>query len=369
MMESVNYKCPACAAPLKFSDKKQSWKCNSCGNDFSLENLKAFYDEELLGAGDKPLDWENYDFNSGGGDWSQEEKDGLSQSRCQSCGAEIIMDKNTTATKCVYCGNTVILPERFSGAFRPDYVIPFQYDKNKAIEQYKNFCKGKRLLPKLFVQQNHIEEITGIYVPFWLYDCDASGILTFNAKRVLTHNDGKYIVTHTDHFRLKRAGNMRFERIPVDGSEKLADEYMEAIEPFDYAGLVEFTPAYLSGFLADKYDVTAKDGQPRVDMRVKSTVNEMLTNTVSGYNSVTVAGASYDTGKTDIKYALLPVWLLNTIYNAKTYTFAMNGQTGKLVGNLPVDKGLFWKYLLGLGAGFSAAAYALSVLLKFMGVL
>lgn len=370
MMENVSYKCPACAAPLKFRDKSQNWKCTSCGNDFTLENLKTFYDDEILEQnGDKPLDWENYDFDSGSGDWSDEEKETLLESRCESCGAEVLTDNNTSATQCVYCGNTIVIPQRFSGTFRPDYVIPFQLDKNKAIEQYMNFCKGKKLLPKLFTEQNHIEEITGIYVPFWLYDCDASGALTFNAKRVFSHSKGNYIITHTDHFRLKRAGNMTFERIPVDGSKKLADEYMEAIEPFNYAGLVEFTPAYLSGFLADKYDVTAKEGQPRVDTRVKATVKDMLSDTVSGYSSVTIEGENFNTGRTDIKYALLPVWLLNTEYNDKTYTFAMNGQTGKLVGKLPVDKGLFWKYFLGMGVGFSAIAYVISVILKFMGVL
>jgi DNA-directed RNA polymerase subunit RPC12/RpoP len=369
-MESVNYKCPACAAPLRFNDKGQNWRCASCANEFTLENLKTFNDDEILGdKGDKPLDWETYDFNSGSGDWSQQEKEELSESRCESCGAEIIMDKNTAATKCVYCGNTVIIPQQVGGVFRPDYVIPFKLDKNAAMEKYKSFCKGKRLLPKLFLRQNHIEEITGIYVPFWIYDCDVHAEVTFNAKRVISHNSGKYIITHTDHFRLKRAGLMSFSHIPVDGSKKLADEYMEAIEPFDYSGLLEFTPAYLSGYLADKYDVNAKEGQSRVDLRVKATVNDMLMSTASGYNSVSVSGVSYNTDKTDIKYALFPVWLLNTKYNDNSYTFAMNGQTGKLVGKLPIDKGLYWKYLLTMSAGFSAAAYALVVILRLLRVL
>ena len=270
-METVNYKCPACGAPLTFSDKTQNWKCKSCKNEFTLENLRDFYDKELLEANpDKPLDWENYDFDSGSGDWSEEEKADLLQCRCESCGAEVITDKNTTATRCAYCGNTVLIPERFSGVFRPDYIIPFQLDKNRAIEEYKKFCTGKKLLPKLFLKQSHIEEITGIYVPFWLYNCEASGDAVFDAKRMTTFSDSRYVTTHTDHFRVKRSGEMCFERIPVDGSQKLRDEYMEAIEPFDYRGLVDFSPAYMSGYLADKYDV--KIGRASCRERVFRTV-------------------------------------------------------------------------------------------------
>lgn len=367
-MENVSYKCPACAAPLKFSDKTQNWKCSSCSNEFTLQNLKDFYDDEIL-KNDMPLNWMEYDFTSGSGDWTESEKETLSESRCSSCGAEIIMDKNIAATKCVYCGNTVLLPVRFSGTFRPDYVIPFKYDKDMAIKQYKNFCAGKRLLPKQFLEQNHIEDITGIYVPFWLYNCDATGELVFNAKRVTSYNSGKYLVTHTDHYRINRAGNIIFSKIPVDGSVKIADEYMEAIEPFDYSQLEPFTPAYLSGFFADKYDFTAKEGQPRADERVRNSVRDMLTDTVSGYTSVSVSGESYTAKNTDIKYALLPVWILNTMHKDKPYTFAMNGQTGKLVGNLPVDKGRYFKYLLGIGLSASAAIYAAAAVLRLLGVI
>ncbi len=369
ILETVSYKCPSCSAPLTFSDQKQDWHCGSCGNEYPLETLKDIYDNDILKGGDAPLDWKDYDFQSGSGDWTEEEKAGLQQCRCKSCGAEVITDKNTAATHCAYCGNTVVIPEQLSGVFRPDYIIPFQIGKERAVEEYKKFCAGKRLLPKSFLKDNHIEEISGLYVPFWLYDCDVDGGVVFDAKRVMTHNDGKFITTHTDHYRINRAGSMRFDRVPVDGSKKLADEYMEAIEPFNYAAIAPFSPSYLSGFLSDKYDVTAKDGAPRADGRVKSTFEEALRGTVEGYSSVTVAGRSVKTGDSDIKYALLPVWLLNTRYKDDVYTFAMNGQTGKLIGKLPVDKGLYWKYLIGMGAGFSAAAFAVTLVLKAMGVL
>ncbi len=366
-MEAVNYKCPSCAAPLVFSNEKQDWKCGSCGSEFSLDTLKNIYDNDILKNGDKPLEWKNYDFSSGSGDWTEQEKEALMQCRCESCGAEIITDKTTAATRCAYCGNTVIIPAQLSGAFRPDYIIPFQIGKERAVEEYKKFCSGKRLLPKSFLKDNHIEEISGIYVPFWLYDCAVSGGVVFDGKRVMTHNDGQYITTHTDHFRISRAGSMRFDRVPVDGSKKLADEYMEAVEPFNYGALKPFSPSYLSGFLSDKYDVTAKDGAPRVDERVKSSFEEALRGTVEGYSALTVAGRSIAADDTDIKYALMPVWLLNTRYKEQVYTFAMNGQTGKLIGKLPVDKGLFWKYLVGMGMGISAAAFVIAFV--FMEVL
>jgi hypothetical protein len=231
---------------------------------------------------------------------------------------------------------------------KPDYVIPFKLDKKAAKEALQKFQNKKRLMPKFFTQESRIDSITGIYVPFWLFDADTKSHIRYNATKVKHWSDSKHDYTQTGHYSCVRSGALGFKHVPVDGSEKMDDAYMDAIEPFDYTQLVDFSTAYLAGFLADKYDVDAETSKSRANDRIKKTVEAEFLKSVSGYNSVTPASASVQFSGGTVRYALLPVWMLNTSYNGQMYTFAMNGQTGKLIGKLPVDKGRFWAYLCGI---------------------
>ena len=173
-------------------------------------------------------------------------------------------------------------------------------------------------------------------------------------------SDSDYDYTATSFYNLFRSGSLSFEHIPVDGSEKMPDDLMESLEPFDFTEAVDFRTAYLSGYFADKYDVTAEESIARANRRVKASAEDALRGTVSPtYTSVIPENSSvrFDGGKTS--YALYPVWILNTTWNGRKYTFAMNGQTGKFVGDLPVDKGIYAKYFAAIAALSAAAAYGL----------
>ena len=221
------------------------------------------------------------------------------------------------------------------------------------MEAYRNHIKGKSLLPKLFARQNHIDEIKGVYVPFWLYDADVDASLLYRATRVRTWSDSSYNYTETSYYSIKRSGSIAFDNIPVDGSTKIADDITESIEPFDLSEAVDFQTAYLSGYLADKYDVSSDDSIARANERITASTIDCFAKTVTGYSTVTNQGKSIRLANGKSKYALMPVWLLNTTYKGKKYTFAMNGQTGKLVGDLPVDKGAYWKQFGIFAAVFS----------------
>ena len=121
-----------------------------------------------------------------GSEWQEGEADGLRSYVCKSCGGEIVGDENTAATACPFCGNPVVMMGQFSGDLKPDYVIPFKLDKKAAKEALNNHYKGKVLLPKVFKDQNHIDEIKGVYVPFWLFDAGADVNIRYRATRVRT---------------------------------------------------------------------------------------------------------------------------------------------------------------------------------------
>lgn len=350
----LQYKCPCCGGYIAFDSTLGKLKCPYCDTSFDPDTLKS-YDDCL--KQDAPDDM-NWDSGEDGARFDEDE--GMNIYVCSSCGGEIITDETTAASSCPFCGNPVIFKSQLSGELKPDYVIPFKLDKKAAKEALKKHLEGRRLLPKVFKTENHIDEIKGVYVPFWLFDTDAEARVRYRATKTRVWSDSEFNYTETSFFDLGRSGSLGFEHIPVDGSRKMPDDLMESLEPFDFSQAVEFSAAYLSGYMADKYDVGADECIERANERVKESAEDALRGTISPmYDSVRVDTSSVSFSGGRRKYALYPVWILNTTWNGNKYTFAMNGQTGKFVGDLPVDKGLYGKYFAGIFATATAVAYGL----------
>ena len=358
----TNYQCPACTGPLHFVGASGKLECDYCGTSYSVAEIEAFYadknnqaiDEAREEAAQEGLQESEWDISGLSEDWGGD-ADRMKVYSCPSCGAELICDETTAATSCPYCGNPSIVPGRFAGALKPDYIIPFKLSKEDAISALKKHYARKPLLPKEFSRANHIEEIKGIYVPFWMFDAEVEGSVNFDATRSYTHRKGGYEITDTDHYKVLRSGKISFEKIPVDASSKMPDDYMDSIEPYDYSELAPFSTAYLPGFLADKYDVTAKECYERADTRCRNSFVASLEETVTGYQTCSASETDINLKRGKVHYTLIPVWLLTTKWKDKNFLFAMNGQTGKLVGQLPSS--------FGKAAGiFAAIASALSAI-------
>ena len=358
------YKCPCCGGAIAFDSTSQKLKCPYCDTEFETEAL-AGYDAGLHEDSADDMQWDT----AAGGAWQDGEENGLRSYVCKSCGGEIVGDANTAATSCPFCGNPVVMMGQFSGVLKPDIVIPFKLDKKAAKAGLMNHLSGKRLLPKVFRDQNHIDEIKGVYVPFWLFDTDADAHVRYRATKTQQWSDDSYTYTDTSYYMLQRGGSIGFEHVPVDGSSKMANDLMESIEPYDFTDAVDFRTAYLAGYFADKYDVDAEESVERANERVKKSTEEAFAATVQGYDSVKVESSTVRLSGGKVKYALYPVWLLNTTWNGQKYTFAMNGQTGKFVGDLPLDKGTAFRWTLGLSVGITAGLYALAQLLHLIGIL
>ncbi|MBQ9976187.1 MAG: hypothetical protein IJP16_06715 [Clostridia bacterium] len=355
MAELNKYKCPACSASLEFDASSQNIKCPYCDTEF---DISVFQTEESHDE----MNWDS----ASGAKWEDGDGDGVSAYVCQSCGGEIISDGNTAATKCPFCDSPIVMTGRLSGDLKPDLVIPFKLDKKAAKAALLRHVSGKKLVPKVFRDENRIDEIRGIYVPFWIHNADANGHINYRTTRVRHWSDSRYNYTETTHYRVTRGGSMRFEHVPIDASSKIANDIMESIEPFDFSEAVDFETAYLAGYLADKYDVEADVCRERINQRVKRSVEDTFRQTVNGYATVTTESSSVSLENTEVKYVLYPVWLLNTTWNGNRYTFAMNGQTGKFVGNLPLDKGAWWRWFLGVSGITAAIASLISVALYFI---
>ena len=373
----TNYQCPNCTAPLSFDETIGKLKCDFCESTFTAEEIEAIYaevdweaEEEFAREEDEKEEELRENISAEDGDWDEsamtedwgEGSDDLMVYNCPSCGAELICEKTTAATSCPYCGNASIIPGQFHGALKPDYVVPFKISKDQAVAMLKEHYKGKFLLPGSFKNENHIQEIKGVYVPFWLFDGQADADATFHATRSFVSRQGDYQVTTTQHYNVRRAGRVAFEKIPVDASSKMPDEYMDAIEPFDYKEMKPFSTAYLPGYLADKYDVVVADCSKRADDRAAETAYRALEASVTGYMTKICINKDILLKRGEVHYAMLPVWLLSTQWKGKNFLFAVNGQTGKMVGDLPVSQGKFW----GLCAALTVPLTAILSLILYL---
>ena len=350
-MSTATYTCPCCGAPLSFSGESGKLECASCGNSYELDAIQALTSAESVDR----LEFENQAESFDASEAAQ-----MQAYICKGCGAELLTEDTTTATECPYCGSPTILPERIEGGVKPEKVIPFKVTKEEAQKQFEEYFKGKRLLPNVFLQsRNRIAEMRKLYVPYWLFDCDAQANIVYDAEKRNTERRGDWEITRTRYYLVRRSGRMGFDSIPVDGSEKLDDRITESLEPYDLSAAVPFQPAVLAGALADQADVEAKDCEKRAVERVETSVSQAMRDTVTGYSSVSERSRSIYSENGRATPVLMPVWLITTQKEGKTYTFAINGQSGKLTCDVPADtkKSLLW------GGGVFAGVLAVIALI------
>lgn len=368
----TNFQCPACTGPLHFAGQSGKVECEFCGSSFTTQEIESKYakaePEKELAEGEEaevPADSEKisgeWDGSGMSEDWGAD-ADGMKTYNCKSCGAELICDSSTAATECPYCGNPTVMQNQFAGSLKPEYMIPFKITKEQAIEAMKNHYKGKKLLPRAFSSTNHMQEIKGVYVPFWLYDSKGAVNAWFKGECVHKKETSTERIVETEHYQIHRMGSVAFEKIPVDASSKMPDEYMDSIEPFNYDELTDFSVSYLPGYMADKYDVSIEDCSERADNRLVESAVQAMRNTISSrYNRVSLQSKVVNINRGKVHYALLPVWLLTTKFNGENYLFAVNGQTGKCVSKLPVDKGLAKQYFAIYAAIISVILVAIAM--------
>ena len=334
MAQEKGYKCPSCGGAMAFDPASGKLKCPFCGSDFIPEE----YDRQKAANSGAP-----------GTEWSLNADD-MQVFTCNNCGGEVIGDENTGALTCPYCDEPLVLNERFTGSLKPEFVLPFKIDKSRAKSAYGEYIAGKKLLPNIFKNDKHISDIKGVYVPFWLYDATVNASAEFDGTKETDQGDS----TKIDHFKVTRSGTMSFKHIPVDASTRMEDDLMDSIEPYDVSAAVPYSSAYMAGYLADRYDVSPEQCQPRADKRMEQTARDLIRGQVKNYDSVSEKSHTFNKLTSSYKYALYPVWILNTIWNGEKFVFAMNGQTGKLVGNVPYSKGKFFGVLFGVLAALWA---------------
>lgn len=337
-MEAVQYKCPNCSGELTFKPDKQAFGCDFCLSTFTEEEIKqACADAENSIPSPEALQTQ------------QEFSEHTNVYHCGSCGAEVICEENETATFCYYCHEPVIMSGKMSGDYTPDKVIGFKLTRENAIEKFKAWCGKRIFLPKDFNTDTQLEKMTGLYVPFWIADCDMKADFMGSAEKIRRWTSGSYRYTETKYYEIVRSAKVFTDGIPADGETKIDDLLMESIEPYNYNDAKDFSMSYLSGFFADKYDVDKVAVFPRIRSRAAEAAKNVIRNSIVGYDRVSARSENYRILNTKWQYMLLPVWFMTYRYNGEVYSFAINGQTGKLAGTPPLDKKKLALFSVGFG--------------------
>ncbi|MBQ9886185.1 MAG: hypothetical protein IJM37_04935 [Lachnospiraceae bacterium] len=328
------YFCPSCGAAMTFDAVSQRLACSHCGSNMTVEEAEKLAEHKETSA---------YEHDNGSGEAKSEEKKDSNEIDCKvyhcpTCGAEILTDRYTTATLCSFCGNPGLMEDRIEGILKPAYVIPFSIDKNNAMDIFRNWSRTGRLTPTSFKSQSNIEKLTGMYVPYWMYDIRVNVDMNAHCTRTTSQTRGDYIYTYTHNYSVNRSATGTYQKVPADASEKLNDDMMDLLEPYDYSKMVDFNESYLLGYQAERYNLNSDQTAERAVRRVSAFAESDVRGSIVGYQTTNILSKNVRADLLLTKYAMLPVWILNYRYYGKDYTTVINGETGKLVGTLPISR-------------------------------
>lgn len=337
-MAAISFKCPNCDGELIFSPETQNYKCEYCGSKFTQEEL-----DELKPAVSAESERDAAD---GRTEDETESEEGIKETEeavvysCPSCGAEIVTDATTAATFCYYCHNPVVLGERLEGKFLPNKIIPFKITRKDAEKQFLDYVGKKKFVPGAFFNKKQIECLSGVYFPYWIYDAELEGKLQGEARKIRVWRTGDTEHTETKFYHIGRNGEIDLKNLTENALKKANAELANGVMPYRFDEIKEFHMGYLSGFLAERRDIEQKEVENKMQAAMKECAEKLMRETVEGYNSVTVNSFGAVPKKEDWSYVLLPVWTVTYKgKNGKIYYYSMNGQTGKVCGELPVDYG------------------------------
>ena len=358
-MATMNYKCPNCDGPLKFNPDKQKFTCEYCLGEFMPDQVQQMnvekeqretYDEREVNS----YEQRRQEAETRG---EQEEEYPVSYT-CPSCGAEIVTSSTTAATTCFYCYNPVVLGGRLSGEFTPDRVVPFELSKDKAIERFLAMCGKKWFLPKGFAGKEQFEKLNGVYFPYWYADEQKTAHLTATGKKIRKWRSGNKEYTETKIYHVVRGGDVTINNVFERALKSESREMLQSVHPYDLGKAQPFAMSYLSGFQAEKRDLGKSDVEPVIEQKMHQYAEQVLKNTMEGYDVIETESFNEKTDLSAYTYNLMPVWMVTYKYNGEIIPFAINGQTGKAYGHLPIAAGK----LAGVSAAVAVIVFILGVL-------
>ncbi|MGN1206708.1 MAG: hypothetical protein ACI4SP_00250 [Eubacteriales bacterium] len=344
MAEIVSYQCPNCEAPLSFDPEKGAFHCEYCLSTYSEADLLAIDAQRKKDEAREKVAASEAD------DYCAQ----MEEYACPNCGAVVACEGNTVATECVYCHTPVIHRGKLSGQMRPHKLVPFAFNREAAEESFRKFVSKHKFVPRDFFSTAQLEKMQGIYFPFWVTDADTRAGMTAHGTKVRTWRAGDYRYTETSHFHVVREGEIHFEDLTTCALSEADKAMLEGILPFPSEALIDFSMPYLAGFLTKKRDIEKDALHEEAENRMRGYSDKLLSDTIHGYATLAVENRGMVVYRENWDYALMPVWLMTYRGKKRNYTYAMNGNTGKVYGELPISAGKLWALFGGICAAVAA---------------
>lgn len=381
MTDTFTHKCPNCGGPLLFDPKDQKFHCEYCLSVYTEDEVTAYetaqrdahleadtaqapepeltFSAESQAEGMTPEEKAAFKEATGTQDMNEDTLEGAMELfDCPSCGAQIVTEATTAATYCYYCHNPVVLSGRLSGKFLPEKVLPFAIEKEEAVEKFLAWTKKKWFIPKDFFNKEQIDKMTGVYFPYWVVDAKLNGQLNGMGTTIRIWRVGDIEYTETKQFDVERQGKLSFKELIKNAlSKNVQQKMVEAVQPFLLDKAVAFKSQYLAGFQAEKRDIEYDAIQNAIQSELKDYSESLLRDTASGYTTLTKLRTDISLENEENHYMLLPIWVVTYRSNEqskKVYYYAMNGQTGKVSGILPVSYSRLGLFTFGVFASILA---------------
>lgn len=345
--EETDKRCPSCGGTLNFSPETGGLACPFCEYTEKIEHGDAAIELDIESAEST----ENCD-------WGAEKKYVI----CESCGAELLYDELEIASKCPYCDSNQVMEEAAKDTIAPGGVCPFKITKKEAGSRFLRWIKGKLFCPSAAKKAAKAKEFTGVYLPYWTFDCDTYSSYSARYSRRHTRRRNGKTETYTTWHSTFGHYNRFFDDAEICGSDRYDARMLAQIEPFDTENNVEYKPEYIAGFGAERYSIGLRDAWAKAKEFITRILRGEITNKIQREHATSgVSSLSVDTSYSNIKYKylLLPVWISSYKYNGKTYQFMINGRTGKVGGRYPLSP---WRILAAI---LIAAAFVFLLYIAF----
>jgi DNA-directed RNA polymerase subunit RPC12/RpoP len=341
--EVVDFKCPQCGAVTAYSVADGALKCTHCGY---IEVAQ----KEIVGKGAQQFEFTLETMEQAAHGWG----DARRELECQNCGAKITMPVNEMSATCPFCtSNKVVHQEASQDVLRPRFLIPFSVEAHQCQKISQEWLGNTWMVPKELRKFAKMAEFIPVYLPFWTFD--ATGSANWEAEvghtkteRYYDHSDRSW-KTRTKTVWIWESGHVQvqFDDLIIQGTKHVSRLLLRRINRFNLNQLVPYKPSYLAGFQAQAYDIPLESAweDSRAEMREvtrKACLNQAGTSKVRNFSM------NLDFNDESWRYVLLPIYVASYSYGGQVYQALLNGQTGEIGGQRPVDWTKVWLVIAGL---------------------
>ena len=335
---ATSLKCPSCGGEVSYDPEEERLCCDSCSSSFSLDE---FVDYEKDWQPSVEQDWEELK-------GPEINKDEVHIYTCPTCGAGVMTDALSATAECPYCDSDLVLNDKLKGVNMPKGIIPFKQTREFARMTMRRLAAEKAGIPEKKIKEEWIQDIQGVYMPYWIFDCGITTVGVYSGKtNWITYGDVGAKVSNETEYNVTCIASSRIDGIPARASDRFKESSVRKLYPFDMSEMVDFNPALISGYKVMLQDLTPemeKDiVQAEVDRHLLGNKIRDMVSQNSNYSTVTPLFAFSKVKKASYSYCLLPMWTCDFNYKGRKYIFGMNGQTGEAMIEQPPGVAEQWR--------------------------